>query len=122
MHNTVLLDAYNANPSSVSAVLQSFATLNTSLSKLAILGDMLELGTISKEEHANIIALANKLQVRTYFCGPLFFEHQQESELLSFFKSKTELIEYLNKNNLKKHYFLLKGSRGMRLETLLDCL
>lgn len=121
-HNTILLDAYNANPSSVTAVLQSFATLNTSLSKLAILGDMLELGTISAEEHANIIALAKKLQIETYFCGPLFFEHQEENDLLLFFKSKVELVEHISKYSLKNHYILLKGSRGMRLETLLDSL
>ena len=121
-HNTILLDAYNANPSSVSAVLQSFASLNTSLTKLAILGDMLELGTISAEEHANTISLAKKLEAKTYFCGPLFFEHQEENNLLLFFKSKVELVEYLSKNSLEMHYILLKGSRGMRLETLLDSL
>jgi len=121
-HNTILLDAYNANPSSVSAVLQSFATLHTSLTKLAILGDMLELGTTSKEEHANMIALAKQLQIQTYFCGPLFFEHRQGNNLLKFFKSKIELVEHLNNDSLEKHYILLKGSRGMQLETLLNCL
>jgi UDP-N-acetylmuramoyl-tripeptide--D-alanyl-D-alanine ligase len=120
--NTLLLDAYNANPSSVSAVLESFAKLNTSLPKLAILGDMLELGAISATEHANLIELVIQLGIKSFFCGPLYFEHKQTSESTLFFENKTALNTYLGQNNLQGHYILLKGSRGMRLETLLDSL
>jgi len=120
--NTLLLDAYNANPSSVGAVLDSFAKLQTQLPKLAILGDMLELGNISEREHANIILQATQLNIKTYFCGPLYHDQRPKESVHEFFADKNQLVEYLKKANPSGCHILIKGSRGMQLESLLEYL
>ena len=120
--NTLLLDAYNANPSSVSAVLQSFINLKNNQNKTSILGDMLELGKTSSEEHYEIAKQASEAELTSIFCGPLFYEHKDSFKNSFFFKDKEELIEYLKENKAENHIILLKGSRGMKLETLLDYL
>ncbi|UZR94516.1 UDP-N-acetylmuramoyl-tripeptide--D-alanyl-D-alanine ligase [Chondrinema litorale] len=120
--NTLLLDAYNANPSSVSAVLQSFINMKNPKQKLAILGDMLELGEISSEEHFEIAKQACNAKLTSFFCGSLFFEHKSSFPEATFFEKKEELAAFLQKRKLESHFILLKGSRGIKLETLLDYL
>jgi len=119
--NTIVLDAYNANPSSVEAALESFDKAVFQKPKAIVLGDMFELGTISKAEHANIVALVEKYGFqRSLFCGNNYFEHK--ADFAEFYRSKDELISNLKNMPLTGFAILLKGSRGIALETLVDSL
>lgn len=116
--NTLLLDAYNANPSSVEAALKSFSRMETPLNKACILGDMLEVGSTSSKEHQQIIDLAISLNLeKVFFIGPNYYEHRLiQGE--SFFKKKEDFEEYLKNNQINQYFILLKASRGVKLETL----
>jgi UDP-N-acetylmuramoyl-tripeptide--D-alanyl-D-alanine ligase len=111
--NTLILDAYNANPSSMKAMLNSFANQEYK-NKLCILGDMLELGEESNKEHLEIITLTNELELDCIFVGEIFYSLTKNS-----FKNKQELVKYIQVNNIHKRTILLKGSRGIGLEQLI---
>ena len=110
--NTLILDAYNANPSSMKAMLNSFSKQNYD-NKLCILGDMLELGEYSKLEHKSIINLCEKLELECIYVGEEF-----NKVCSNAFSSRVELEEDLQKNSIKNKTILLKGSRGIGLEKL----
>ena len=112
--NTLILDAYNANPSSMKAMLNSFADQQYK-NKLCILGDMLELGGESNKEHLDIIKLTNQLELDCIFVGEIFHSLTKNS-----FKNKRELVKYIQENNIHKKTILLKGSRGIGLEQLIE--
>lgn len=115
--NKIILDAYNANPSSMKAALENFDAINE-LNKTVILGDMFELGETSLEEHQAIVDLVQKLKfTNSYFVGENF--HQTTSNKTSF-NTFDNLLEHLKNNPLKHQSILIKGSRGMRLERLLE--
>lgn len=116
--NQLVLDAYNANPTSMAAALRNFATMPTDRPKLAILGDMLELGADSRTEHDAIVALVRELNVDARFVGPEF----QRSTLERSYPNAAALLEVLKNEPLTGHLVLVKGSRGIRLETLLEAL
>ncbi|MDG1147872.1 MAG: UDP-N-acetylmuramoyl-tripeptide--D-alanyl-D-alanine ligase, partial [Crocinitomicaceae bacterium] len=109
--NTLILDCYNANPTSVKSALESFA-MNPSVDKLFILGDMKELGSESKQEHIDILKLAENLSLKGYVVGPEFSTIQSDS-ILNHFNSAQELIEKLRSQPLKNKLILLKGSRSI---------
>jgi UDP-N-acetylmuramoyl-tripeptide--D-alanyl-D-alanine ligase len=111
--NTLILDAYNANPSSMKAMLSSFANQQYK-NKLCILGDMLELGGESNKDHLDIIKLTNQLELECIFVGEIFHSLTKNS-----FKNKQELVKYIQGNNIHKRTILLKGSRGIGLEQLI---
>jgi UDP-N-acetylmuramoyl-tripeptide--D-alanyl-D-alanine ligase len=111
--NTLILDAYNANPSSMKAMLSSFANQQYN-NKLCILGDMLELGGESNKEHLDIIKLTNQLELDCIFVGEIFHSLTKNS-----FKNKQELVKHIQGNNIHKRTILLKGSRGIGLEQLI---
>lgn len=112
---TLVLDTYNANPSSMAVSLENFN--NFSGSKTIILGDMLELGDESLVEHQQILTLAESLDFDQIFTiGPQF---KAINRRLAFNDTK-DLADYLFKNPLITKNILLKGSRGMALEKLLD--
>lgn len=118
--NEIILDAYNANPSSMSEALKNFIQLKE-LNKIAILGDMFELGIESSFEHANIVTLMqNQLNIQTIFIGKYFFEHQIQVKNLKFFKDFEAFKSYFATNLPKENLILIKGSRGMSLEKTLD--
>ncbi len=117
--NQLILDAYNANPSSMAHALNSFAT-SSDHAKLCILGDMYELGDAAPEEHAAIIALVNKLKLKAIFVGSLF--HAQVASTDLCFETTADLREYLTQEPLRNQTILLKGSRGMQLEKVIDLL
>ena len=122
--NTILLDAYNANPSSVQLAIESLSNTDPSLPKIVILGDMLELGDTSSQEHRTIIELVARIGIKSYFCGSSFFENRPAhlpSEM-QVFATKDELGLALKKQQPTGALVLLKGSRGMRMETLVDLL
>lgn len=116
-HNTIILDAYNANPSSMKVALENFDTLKAS-SKVVILGDMFELGKESAQEHQAITEFVTAFNFnQTFFVGANF--HLTNTNKIQF-KTYQELEDFLKKNPLKNHSILIKGSRGMRLERILE--
>ena len=112
--NTLILDAYNANPSSMKAMLSSFSNQEYK-NKLCILGDMLELGGESNKEHLDIIKLTNQLELDCIFVGEIFHSLTKNS-----FKNRQGLVKHIQENNIHKKTILLKGSRGIGLEQLIE--
>lgn len=115
-NNTLILDCYNANPTSVSSALESFA-MNSHPNKNFILGDMKELGIESKKEHQNIIKLAEKLNLQGFVVGEEFSSIESKSIIKSFTNTEA-LIEYLKTSPMNEKLILLKGSRSIGLEKL----
>ena len=114
----IILDAYNANPSSMELAIDSF--LKYSESKIFILGDMFELGKFSKTEHQMVIDKLDKAQSKVYFVGDQFYKLKKENNNLFFFKTKNELFYEMKKNKIKEKNILIKGSRGMKMEEVLE--
>ncbi len=118
-HNRLLIDAYNANPTSMRAAILNFEQLETE-HKTLILGDMLELGEQSKNEHKNIVELLQQ----NNFQNVLLVGNEFKSTKSSFqsFENVEKLIEYLKEKPLKDQFILIKGSRGIKLEKVLELL
>jgi len=115
--NKIILDAYNANPSSMKVALENFAAINAE-TKVVILGDMFELGDESLQEHQAIVDLAISLNFETtFFVGENFNQLKTDAHQ---FKTYELLEDYIKKNPLENQSILIKGSRGMRLERVLD--
>lgn len=120
--NTFILDAYNANPSSMNLAIENFNKQNFE-NKIAILGDMLELGDYSKEEHQKILNQLEISSIKTIFLvGVQFFEFKDQFLKFSFFKNIDDLMSYLNTCDTVDSTILIKGSRGIKLEKVVDCL
>jgi len=120
--NTVVLDAYNANPSSMKEALKSFDK-RASVNKMIILGDMLELGEDSKKEHFVIGELTETLKnTEVHFCGNEMSAAQKGNSKSKYWANKKDLAEFLKARTFENTLFLIKGSRGMSLETLLESL
>jgi UDP-N-acetylmuramoyl-tripeptide--D-alanyl-D-alanine ligase len=115
-NNTLILDAYNANPSSMKAMLISFSKQNYT-NKVCILGDMLELGKYSKKEHQEITSLCKSLNLNCYFIGEEFQKVNNDA-----FKNRQDFEEQIQKETIKGKTILLKGSRGIGLEKLVEYL
>ena len=115
-NNTLILDAYNANPSSMEAMLYSFAEQEYT-NKICILGDMLELGSHSAYEHQKIFNLSKELNLKCYFIGVEFNKIINKS-----FISKNTFEQYLKDNPIANKTILLKGSRSVELEKLIALL
>ena len=115
--NKIILDAYNANPSSMKVALENFSAINAE-TKVVILGDMFELGDESLQEHQAIVDLAISLNFETtFFVGENFNQIKTDAHQ---FKTYELLEDYIKKNPLENQSILIKGSRGMRLERVLD--
>ncbi len=126
--NTLILDAYNANPSSMKAALENFDKMPAK-HKIVILGDMFELGSYAMEKHLEIIQIVEEMKFdKAIFCGKIFDEAnrnmrlQNTNDKLYFFENKETLQTYLQANPFKDSYLLIKGSRGMGLESLIELL
>lgn len=115
-NNKFLLDAYNANPTSMAKALESFVNYKGK-KKIAILGDMLELGGYSEDAHTKILELAEKLELKVITVGKEFKKIKKES--WKKFANTQELKEWFSRESFKNTFFLLKGSRGIGLEALL---
>ena len=119
--NTVICDFYNANPSSMTAALKNIAVLSAD-KKTAILGDMFELGPESLGQHELIAKQAAESDLdQIIFIGKDFCAFKDEIEG-TFFETPAEAATYLQENPINDHLVLLKGSRGMKLESLLQYL
>ena len=118
VHNMLIVDCYNANATSMKAAIKSFDEVDHP-NKLAILGDMLELGDISKIEHQKIIDLLKSKGIKAILVGNEF--GQIPTEIPQYINAE-EVIEKAGLPNVKDHLILLKGSRGIKLEQLIPML
>ena len=112
--NTLIMDAYNANPTSMALSISNFAKTKYD-DKLMILGDMFELGEYSKEEHKAIAELTEESKIETFFVGEAFAKCNLNARSKSF-KTTEELLKHLSELKITNRTILLKGSRGMGLE------
>lgn len=136
-NNTLLLDAYNANPTNMEAAIDNFSLINAK-NKLLILGDMLELGKVSEAEHYKIIELLKKKGFKNgYLIGKSFSKVSEEFSrdipdrispgargtdgIISFINVDV-FINWLNIHKIKDSYILIKASRGVELEKIVDYL
>jgi UDP-N-acetylmuramoyl-tripeptide--D-alanyl-D-alanine ligase len=120
--NTIILDAYNANPTSMAAAVRNFGSM-TAPHKMVILGDMFEMGEESATEHKALgEVVAGQPFDRVLLCGKdMKFAAEVKSDFL-YFETKPELQQWLQDHSVSDSYVLIKGSRGMGLETLVDVL
>ena len=117
--NKIILDAYNANPTSMYAALLNFEKQGGI--KTALLGDMFELGTEAIIEHKNIADLALSLNIEhIILVGENFYNVDIKSDRLKKYKSFTDLEAAFHISKLENSIILIKGSRGMALERLLN--
>jgi UDP-N-acetylmuramoyl-tripeptide--D-alanyl-D-alanine ligase len=118
--NTIILDAYNANPSSMEAAIVNLATMKAR-NKVLILGDMFELeGEADKEHQAIGKLIKEKGLTNVYLCGSLFKSALHEIPAAKYFTKKEELISELKQFPLRDATVLVKASRGIGLETIVD--
>ncbi len=119
--NQILMDAYNANPTSMRAALINFASI-CGEQHLLILGDMRELGTASEEEHRNILALMKELGFKEAFLvGQNFCTYNDNPNWKTFAKVE-DLCQYIESHPIEGKHILVKGSRGIQLEKVLPLL
>lgn len=120
--NQVLMDAYNANPSSMAAAIQHFAETENN-PKIVILGDMFELGDASAEEHASLGALIAQLGFEKVLLVGKHMQHTLAHLPRAFyFPDKFGLHVWLQDHPIRDSYLLVKGSRGISLESVLPFL
>lgn len=123
--NTLIVDAYNANPTSMEAALKNFANVESD-NKVAMLGDMLELGVDSVAEHVRIAEMAISLGLkRVCFVGAEFakaLESIKTDDGVVAFGTSAELTEWLKETGLSDAVILIKGSRGTRMEKTMEAL
>ncbi|MDR1130593.1 MAG: UDP-N-acetylmuramoyl-tripeptide--D-alanyl-D-alanine ligase, partial [Prevotellaceae bacterium] len=112
-NNTVIMDAYNANPSSMEVAISNFAKLEAE-NKLLILGDMLELGADSLAEHGRIIDIIKHCGLwkkgKLILIGRMFNQLKEDTAL--YFQDRNEAEEYFKNQHIKSCMILVKGSRG----------
>ncbi len=119
-NNTVILDAYNANPTSMKSAIESFALIENQ-NKIMVLGDMFELGLESKVEHEQIVKMVLDLKLKCYFIGSNFFQNEiLKNNLIIFFKTKEDFRSKFSNQSFNNQLILLKGSRGIGLENLVE--
>lgn len=117
--NSILLDAYNANPSSMEATLRTFAE-NDAAHKVVILGDMFELGEEAAREHQRIAQLAIELGFQQVILAGQNFASSAQTLGCSHFVDAVALKRWFQSQNWENTAFLIKGSRGMALEKILE--
>lgn len=120
--NTILMDAYNANPTSMMAALENFKQLERE-NKMLVLGDMFELGTSSEVEHQNIVDyLQDHSLGQSFLVGKNFFKTNMNGSGIQKFETFDDLKSELVKNPPRDKFMIIKGSRGMALERIIELL
>jgi UDP-N-acetylmuramoyl-tripeptide--D-alanyl-D-alanine ligase len=112
--NTLIVDCYNANPSSMKSALESFSLIQHP-NKVAILGDMKELGKESESEHAQVINLCEDLRIKYFTIGEQFLTVTKNG-----FNTVEDFKGYLFNQHFSGKLILLKGSRSLKLEELIQ--
>lgn len=118
VHNLIFMDAYNANPSSMEVALRNFTNMDNP-AKLVIMGDMFEMGDYAKAEHQRMVDLCAELNLtKVILVGNDFCNTQHAS--YNSFKTTAEAAEFIKQQNYQHQLVFIKGSRGMKLETLAE--
>lgn len=117
--NNIILDAYNANPTSMQAALLNFEKLNNA-SKVAFLGDMFELGKDAELEHQNIVNLIETLHFQAILIGENFNKTKTSSIKVKIFKTFDDFKTTFDFSKVENATLLIKGSRGMAMERILE--
>ncbi|WP_298650251.1 UDP-N-acetylmuramoyl-tripeptide--D-alanyl-D-alanine ligase [uncultured Proteiniphilum sp.] len=121
--NDLIIDAYNANPTSMKASLEFFSSIPSSLPKMVILGEMKELGESSNEEHEKMVRfLKEQPYDKVWLVGSVFTGWVGENDVFRLFDDVDELIQILGKEPVSNRYILLKGSHSVHLERVVDSL
>lgn len=120
LHNMLILDAYNANPSSLEYALLSLSKQEIP-NKFFVIGDMRELGDQGPEEHRRILQVAKDLGLDGITVGPIFSQLKSENPFQSF-TDNMEAKLFLQNRQIKNAIILIKGSRGIRLEEVVEVL
>ena len=115
-YNTIIADCYNANPTSTIEALKSFKDLENE-NKLVILGDMLELGNVENEEHQNIVDYLKDNSLKAILVGKCY---QQTNHNFKCFELTEQIINFIKNENYTNYMVLLKGSRGIQLEKIIN--
>jgi UDP-N-acetylmuramoyl-tripeptide--D-alanyl-D-alanine ligase len=116
--NKIILDAYNANPVSMEMAITNFNKIKSSF-KIAIIGAMKEMGDYCLSEHQKLVELLEKSNIdKIYIVGSEF--NACKINRSNYFNDTNQLKQQLNVDNIQQSHVLIKGSRGMKLETLLD--
>ena len=118
-NNTIILDAYNANPTSMCLALKAFKKTNYK-NKMIIVGDMFELGKDSNHYHQEIINRLEKINDCIIYIVGEYFCKTKHSDRIESFSTTKELINNLSKTNISNYSILIKGSRGMQLEKIIE--
>ncbi len=118
----IILDAYNANPSSMAAALENFSELEE-VPKIAILGDMFELGSMAEAEHNAIIQILEQNRIdKAFVIGKNFYQTSTASKKIKKFESFEAFKDWVQPSEFQAGAILIKGSRGMALERVLELL
>lgn len=121
--NDLIIDAYNANPTSMKASLEFFSSIPSPMPKMVILGEMKELGNVSDEEHEKMVRfLKNQPYADVFLVGTVFRKWVKPDESFRLFDSVDELVAFLKDNPVSNRYVLLKGSHSVHLEKAIDSL
>lgn len=120
--NTIIADAYNANPSSMANAIDNFAKISTKQGKVIIIGDMNELGEYSEQEHINMVISIEKVlpEAEKIYCGPIL--HRVIKNTSKVFPDVSELSKYLSKNTITNKLILIKGSNSIKLGDIIPLL
>ena len=119
--NVILLDAYNANPSSMEVAIRTFGKMTGKKHKMVILGDMFELGDYSEEEHRKLGELVSEFDFdKVCFTGKLIVSALEKAPAALYFPDPFSFRNWLADSKLEDYLILIKGSRGMKLETLVE--
>jgi UDP-N-acetylmuramoyl-tripeptide--D-alanyl-D-alanine ligase len=121
LHNEVIMDAYNANPSSMKASIENFLALHRQSAHI-ILGEMLELGASSETEHQTLIGILKESDVKKVTCVGKNFEKPAMEAGYDWFPDVTSLHTALLSSPIRSSFILIKGSRGNQLEKIMELL
>nr|WP_315258524.1 UDP-N-acetylmuramoyl-tripeptide--D-alanyl-D-alanine ligase [uncultured Flavobacterium sp.] len=120
--NEIILDAYNANPSSMKVAIENFLLLDKK-NKTLFLGDMFELGNESLAEHKGVLdLLINQDNIDCFFIGKDFYSNKIVKSNFFFFENFENFAKLIKSKKIDNNIILIKGSRGMALERILELL
>jgi UDP-N-acetylmuramoyl-tripeptide--D-alanyl-D-alanine ligase len=120
-YNNIVMDAYNANPTSMELAIRHFANYSDD-HKVLILGDMLELGAESEAEHRRILVMAQSVNAEMIILVGKIFQNLNKGDSVVVFQTSDEALKAFSQKPLKGKTILIKGSRGIQLEKLLKVL